>query len=96
MEGVCHLGQASVGSWGWAIELTGASHVEGLVGSFSVEFDEEVIEAGLLLKAVHARRPGGFLLQGEMHALMAPVLLRVARLDALDGDAEPEPPDGEL
>ncbi len=31
-----------------------------------------------------------------MHAFMTPVLLRVARLDALDLDAEAQPPDRQL
>src|SRR5215472_812250 len=30
-----------------------------------------------------------------MHAFMAAVLLRMTRLDSLDGNAEPQPPDGE-
>src|SRR5215470_14206809 len=63
---------------------------------FVVEFLQEGIEARLLLQAVDARRSGGFRLEGQMHALEAAVLLRMARLDALDGDAEAQPPDGEL
>ena len=61
--------------------------------AFGVELADEGVEAGLLLEAVHARRAGGFLLQGQVHALVAAVLLRMAGLDALDGDAEPQPPD---
>jgi hypothetical protein len=62
----------------------------------AVELLEEAIEAGLLLQAVGAWRAGGLLLEGEVHALVAAVLLGVSWLDALDGDAESEPPDGEL
>ena len=63
---------------------------------FGIELLDEGIEAGLLLQAVHAWWSGGFLLQGEVHALVAAVLLRVAWLDAFDCDAEAEPPDREL
>src|SRR6266700_2829541 len=50
----------------------------------------------MLPQAVHAGRPGRFPLQGEVHALVAAVLLGMARLDALDLDAEPQPPYGQL
>jgi hypothetical protein len=49
----------------------------------------------LLLQEIGASRLGGLQLQRQMHALMPAILLRVARLDALDVDTEPEPPDGE-
>ena len=45
------------------------------------------IETGLLLEHVGGRRFGGFLLQREVHALVATVLLRVARLNALNLNA---------
>jgi hypothetical protein len=39
---------------------------------------------------------GGLLLQGEMHAFMAAVLLGMAGLNAFDGDAQAQPPNGKL
>jgi hypothetical protein len=50
-------------------------------------------EMDLLLQEIGTGRFGGLQLQGQVHAFVAAVLLRVARFDALDGDAEPEPPD---
>ena len=61
--------------------------------AFGVVFPDEVIEAHLLLQVIFAGRPGGFLLQGQVHALMPAILLRMAWLDAFDGNAEPQPPD---
>ncbi|HVO02721.1 MAG TPA: hypothetical protein VMT54_11000 [Candidatus Cybelea sp.] len=66
------------------------------MGPFGIELGHEVVEPGLLLQEVGTGGPGGFLLQGQMHALVPSVLLRVAGLDALDLDAAPEPPDREL
>jgi hypothetical protein len=43
--------------------------------------------AGLLLQAVHARRPGCLLFEGEVHALVTPILLGMTRFDPLDGNA---------
>jgi hypothetical protein len=53
---------------------------------------DEAIEAALLLEKIFGRWFGGFFLQRQMHALMAPVLLRVSRLDALDADSQPQLP----
>lgn len=65
------------------------------MGALKVELLHEAVEGGLLLQAVHARRPGGLFFEGQLHAFMTPVLLRVARLDALDLDSKPQPPDAE-
>ena len=48
---------------------------------------DEIIELGLLLEDIGAGRAGGLLLQGQMHAFMAAILLRVPRFNAFDGDA---------
>ena len=60
--------------------------------AFCVVFPDEIIERHLLLRVIFAGRPGGFLLQGQVHALMLAILLRMAWLDAFDGDTESEPP----
>jgi hypothetical protein len=58
-----------------------------MVWPFTIELVDEVIEAGLLLQGVHARRSGRLLFEGQMHALMTAILLGMAWFDALDGNA---------
>ena len=66
------------------------------MGSLVVELADERIEARLLLQAVHSGWSGRFLLERQVHALVPAVLLRMAGLDALDGDAQAQPPYGQL
>src|SRR5260370_7325952 len=68
-------------------------HVQGLVRTLVVEDLHELVEPSLLLQKIGSRRLGGFSLQGQMHALMAAVLLRMTRLDPFNANTEPEPPD---
>lgn len=49
---------------------------------------DEVVETGLLPKAIDAWRAGIFFLQRQVHARAPAILLGVAWLDALDLDAE--------
>src|SRR6267143_560638 len=96
MQRVCEVGQAGVGSRTRRVDFGRTLHGERLVWPFGIEFLNKVVEAGLLLQTVHSGRSGCFFLQRQMHALVAAVLLWVARLDALDGDAEPQPPHREF
>ena len=57
---------------------------------------DEGVEAGLLLEHVAGRGLGSFRLEREMHAFMPAVLLGMPGCDALDVDAEAQPPDGEF
>src|SRR3546814_3473480 len=79
-----------------AIDLDWGLHGERVVGAFAVELADKIIETGLLLQDVGAGRAGRLLLQRQVHALVAAVLLRLAWFDAFDLNAEPEPPDREL
>jgi len=49
-----------------------------------------------MLQYVRGRRFRRFLLQGQMHPLVPTVLLRMARLDPLDLNAQSQPPHREL
>jgi hypothetical protein len=58
-----------------------------LVRALLVVNPDERLEALLLLQGVEGGGLGGLVLEREMHALMSSVLLRLARLDALQADA---------
>src|SRR6516164_5426196 len=89
---IVDIRQAAIRPARGLIALSRTLHVER--GSLVVVAVDEVIEPGLLLQEVFGGRFGSLQLQGQMHTLMSAVLLRMAGLDALDLDAEPEPPDG--
>jgi hypothetical protein len=96
VERINKFGQAAIGTGGGSINFRGALHVEGLVRPLVVELLEKIIEFALLLQTVHARGTSGFRFEGKMHAFMPAILLRMTGLDAFDGDAQTQPPDGEL
>ena len=96
VEGIVDVGQSLIGAGGGLIDLGRALHGQGFVRTLMVEDVDKVIEAGLLLQEVGGGRLGGFFLQRKMHALVATVLLGMARTDAFDADTQAEPPDGEL
>jgi len=58
------------------------------VWALAVELLDEGVELCLLLEQIRASGSGGLLFQSQMHALMAPILLRMAGPNALDGDAQ--------
>ena len=61
-----------------------------------VELVDEVIEPLLLLEEVKTRRLGRLFLEGQVHAFVPAVLLRMAWLDALKVDTQAQPPDRQL
>ncbi len=95
VERVCDVRQSVVWLAGGLVDVDGAFHVERLLWPLVIERMDEIVEPRLLLEDVGAGRLGGLALQGEMHAFMAAIPLRMAGLDALDSDAEAQPPDGE-
>jgi hypothetical protein len=72
-------GNPLIGAGGGLIDLGRALHGQGFVRTLVVEDVDKVVEAGLLLQEVGGGRLGGFFLQGKMRALVATVLLGMAR-----------------
>ena len=56
--------------------------------TFVIEDLDELVEASLLLQEIPCCWLGSFFFQSEMHAFMTAVLLRMARFDAFDADAQ--------
>src|SRR5580704_7008598 len=84
VEGVAEFLNAPVRAAGRRVNLGGTFHVQSFVRTFAVELLNEGIELGLLLKQVGAGGTSGFCLQGQMHAFVTAVLLRMAGFDAFD------------
>ena len=89
IPGILHFSRISPGRG--AIAAGRRVLVESLMGSDVVEVVAEVLEPGLLLGRACGRRAGGLGLERAVHALVAAVLLRLARLDPLELDAELDP-----
>jgi hypothetical protein len=64
VQGVAELGQAVIAARRGRVDFSGALHGEGFVRSFIVEFSYEIIEARLLLQAVHSRIAAGLIQVG--------------------------------
>lgn len=75
-----------------AREFPRVFHPDGLVRALMVIAFLEGIQLFLLRKQRASRRSADRLLERQVHALVPAVLLRAAGLDALDGDAETQPP----
>src|SRR5581483_3202202 len=96
VEGVVRLRNAVVGPGGGGIDLGRRLHVQSLVGTLVIEVINKIIKLGLLLQDVGSSGSSGFLLERQVHAFMAAVLLRMTGTDALDADAKTQPPDRKL
>jgi len=96
VERIVDVRQSGIGTRRRPIDFGRTLHVQGFVRTFVVEDLDELVEPSLLLQKIPSGRLGGLFLQREMHAFVAAVLLRVARLDPFDADAQPQPPDGQF
>ena len=92
MERVLRHLRVGVFTRGRCVHLARVLAAQCLVRSVIVVTLNEFIKAALLLQKVVTGWFGGLLLERQMHAFMAPILLRMTRLDTFNGDAESQPP----
>ncbi len=81
-----------IGAAGSSIDLGWTFHVQSFVRTFVVELFDEGVELGLLLEQICAGGPRGFLLERQVYAFTASILLGMTRPDAFDADAQAQPP----
>jgi hypothetical protein len=92
VEGVVRLGEALIRSGRRGVDFSGTLHAKGFVRPLAVVLLNECIELGLPLKEVGSGGECGFLLEREVHALVAAVLLRMTGANAFDANAQAQPP----
>src|SRR5215210_910346 len=80
-----------IGPQGRVVQLGRHPLPKRLMRPLLVAYVPEAIEELLLCRGIGCRRTRGLLLQIPMHALMAPVLLGMTRLDSLRNDPELDP-----
>ena len=94
IPGILELGRQGPG--GRDIDVPRRSLPQGLVRPVSIKLAPDAIKPPLLRRACSRGRPRRLLLQGQVKPLVAPVLLRVPRIDPIQVNPQFQPPDGQL
>ena len=87
VEGIVDVRQPGVETRERLINLGWTFHAQSFVWTLVVEDVHKLVKASLLLEGIPGGWFGGFFFQGEMHAFVTAVLLRMTPLDALDANA---------
>src|SRR5579884_632958 len=92
VERIARFWDAIVLPRGRSVNLSWILHLQSFMRTLVVKLFDKSVEPSLLLQKVSARRSGRFLLEGEVHPFMTPVLLRMPWLYSFYCYAKPEPP----